>query len=1076
MGRSSTRSSSSRSSRGYPVEPGTAQKKYLQSTHPKHADEKLNEKLRTEGTFDEKHFVDEKKRVNNPRSNKMALRRGSRDGRKTESKQSLYFSKPTKESDDSSPKKKWSEKEIEELIFKYKKNDSYESARKKKHFDKRHTYQDTRTNYDSLSYRGNVLFRSENDPRGVYFDRGVSAATMAGTTAATTAATTAGDGGRVDDYAGLPLSSRRRHHLRDSPARGYHHRVSEHTDYYKRDSIISDLSCASGFLPSTCRGDYDREESATRGGRGTTWRDSHRCTSLNSDFHRGDPSVDYSKYSKCYKKRLSGNGIGDSHKKGINHMNESGKSSPLGNKNGEEIDLTGEYSDEESKEKKTCHNFSQDKKNLYETFFNLTNKYEKIKNKKGGSDQEGFKLDEADLRSRIKSCNGDQERQNRLIREDPLRSDNIFSSHFYKSRDSIFDKNGALFDKDRKKKNYADVADLENYVKAFDVKRSRFSRKDSNHRGGRLFKGVPYSDDILRHSSDDSCSYEVCSVRKGPKGGIQGSSSGEREGGKITRSLRGSPVKPFSSPHTLEEEPFRGSIPKRGKNSPANAHLGEKTNPFNADDTEVFSNHFKNAQLRESPLSHTSNDCSTLYDYVSYAKRRTKGYCESDAHLNSSPRGYHPSGVNDVCAKSRDRLSSLLSKIQTKKNYKNDDQNFSHFKSTTLRGSYLDGDDETFPLHSYATKNTHLEKSYKGGNLPSPRGRLPSRRSRRGEDDSPVSKLNIHDEVDVKNVSDSVGYSPVGSRGGHNGLISGDANDGSYGGKYHPGELPTDARKQSVRNSWREKKQIKNLLSYVCDEGGGERDEFLKSIGKKYLFTEGEELLNSILKLKKMKSSRQVGVDADEGGYDREDPKERYEKERTANHHSWKCNPAGRGSRANLGETASFKYLKNRSYTRPMHVGDFDVGGVPAADCADGVDGVDSGHCAGLYDHGYSGEYGEERSGERSAEHSRQHSRQHSGERADKEQRNPSRQGSPYYRDVLFLLFLYLLKIVCCLIRYLVQLALLLVVYAYHALRTKSLATIFISVVVAVPLFLLLLSVLILSYRSVNTEFFDRDI
>ncbi|GAB68537.1 hypothetical protein PCYB_134110 [Plasmodium cynomolgi strain B] len=1014
MGRSSTRSSSSfrcGGRRGYPVEPGDSQKKHLQSTHHKYADEKL----RTESKFNEKHFAEDKKRVNDFRSNKMALPRGSRDDKKTESKQMLYSSKPTKEYDNNnSPKKKWSEKEIEELIFKYKKNDKYESARKKNHFDKRHTYQDTRTNYDSLSYRGNVLFSSENDPRGVYFDRGASAATMAGTIAATTAGgTTAADGDKVDDYAGVSLSSRRRHDLRDSPSRVYYHRVSEHTDYCKRDSIISDLSCASGLLPSTCREDYDREESATRGGRDTIWRDSHRCTSLNSDDNRGDLAADY---SKCYKKRLSGNVIGDSRRKGMDHMNQSGKSTHLGNKNGEEIDLTGEYSDEESKEKKMYHNYSKDKKNLYGTFFNLTSKYEKVKNKKGDSHKEGFKLDEADVRSRIKSCNGDQVRQNKLIR-DPLRSDNTFSSHFYKSRDSNFDKISALFDTDRKKKKYADVADIENYVKGFDVKRSRFSRRDSNHKGERLFKGSPCFDDILKHSSDDSCSYEVCPVRKGPKEGIRGSSWGDREGGKTTKSLRGSPIKPFSPLHTLEKKSLRGSVTKRGKNSPTNVRLGEKTNPFNIDDTKVHSNHFKNTQLHGSPRSHASNDCSTLYDYVNYAKRGTRGYCDSDVHLNSSPRGYYPSGVNDVCAKSRDRFSSLLRKIQTKKNYKNDDPNFSHVKSTTWRrGSYLDGDDEMFPLHSYATKNTHFEKS----------------------------------------------------RGGHNGRSScppngrsGDGKDESYGGKFRTGELPKDVQKQCLRNSWREKKQIKNLLSYVCDEGGGERDEFLRNIGKKYLFTEGEELLNSILNLKKMKSSRQVGGDADEGGYDGDGPKECYEKERKANYHSWKYNPDGKSSKGNMGETVSFQYLKNRSYTRPMHVGDFDVGDAQAADCANGVDDRD---CADLYDHGYSGEYGEEHSGE------------HIGERTDKEQGNPSRQGSSYCRDVLFLLFLYLLKILYYLVRYLVQLALLIMVYFYHVMRTKSLATIFISVVVAVPLFLLLLSVLILSYRSVNTEFFDRDI
>ncbi|CAA9990450.1 conserved Plasmodium protein, unknown function [Plasmodium knowlesi strain H] len=1051
MGRRRTHSSSSflcGGGCGYQVETNGAQKKYLQSVDPKHADEKL----RTEGKFDEENFLDDKRQINSRRCNKMALPRGSRDDNKMESKQMLYLSKPRNEYDNNSSKKKWSEKEIEELIFKYKKNNSYESAQKKKHFDKRHTQHYMRTNYDSNFYRDDVLFRSENDPRGVYFDRGLSAGTMEATTAPTTRA----DGDKVDNYVGLSPSSRRRQNLRESPDGSYYHRVSEHTDYCKRDSIISDLSCASEFLPSTCKGDNDREEGVKHRGRRTTWRDSHRCISFNSDDNRGE-------YSKCYKKRLSENVVEDNRRNSMDHMNQSGKLKDVGNKNGEEIDLTEEYSDEESKEKKMCRNYSKGEENLYTTFLHLTNKYEKIKNKKVENDKEDFNVDEEDMRSRIMSCKGDHLRQNKLIR-DSLPSDNTSSSHFYKNRESNFDKNRELFDTDRKKKKYANIVDIENYVKGYNAKRSRFSRRDSNYKGERVFKGVPCYDDILKHSSDDFCSDGVYPIGKGSKDGIQGSSSCYPEGGKINKSLRGSSVKPFNPPHTLDEESFRGVVTRKGKNIPTYVRSGEKANHFNIDDMKIYSNRFKNMQLNDRPRSHDSNDCSTLYNYANIAKRRTTDYCDSDAHLNSSPRAYYTSAVNDACGKGRDRFSSLLSSIQTKNKSQNDDPKFSHFKSTTLRDSYVEGDYETCPLYSYTTKNTHLEKSYKEGNLPPPRGKLPSRRSRKVEDDSPVSKRNMPDVVEVENISYPDEHFHVSSRGDHHSRshyppidFSGNTNDGSYGGKCRTGELPTDTQKQCLRNSWPEKKQIKNLLTYLSDQGGEERSKFLRSIGKKYLLTQGEDLLNSILKLKKMKSSRQVRHDADQGGYENHRSKKRYEKERDVNNHSWKCDPYGQSSKANVGETVSFQYLKNRSYTRPMHVRDFDVGHTQAANCTNGVDDRED---FDLCDHGYSGEYGEE----------------DIEEHTEKEERNPRSQGSSYCRDVLFLLFLYLLKILYYLVRYLLRFALLLMVYFYHAMRTKSLSTIFISVVVAVPLFLFLLSVLILSYRSVNMEFFDRDI
>ncbi|GAW83060.1 hypothetical protein, conserved [Plasmodium gonderi] len=1086
-------------------------------------------------------------------------------------KKNTYFSKPKKEYVMNSPRKKLSEKQIDELILKYKKKKHHETFLTNNNPDKRHTYHNARTKYNTLSYDNSTLFQSENNHTDLH--DGIL------TSAATITATTLLDGDKLDDYQTLPFLSKKiqdqsistetaSHMLncnkRNSSLRRYNNRISEHTDYCKRDSIISDHpSCNSEAFPSTCRGDYDKVSISvdrsykpnqhrhrrymhdgyaqnrhtqygcshgnyTNGsckdngylydiyerdyytGSGRSRRGSIARTSLNSDYNHEEASREKFKY---YKKYLSENRISEKYKKGRDHMNKSDKIISTGEKGKEEIDMTKEYSDIESNENKMNYNYTQDKNYLYEAFFHLTNKSEKIKNKKEGKDTEETKLGTEDNRSRNKSCKVDSLRENEINRE-RLTNDKCFASYLDKCRNSSFDIQNVSVDKDNKKKKYGDVADLENYVKTHGKKTNEVIRNGySNHMGESTFRGVSCFDDILKYNSDDFCSYEI-ETKKGPKERKENSSN-VREHEKIEGTLRGRAIEPFGDQRTPGKESFTQDCMKQVKNknrsfASLDANSRVNLNVNHLDNTHLTSNHFKSTHLHVSTTSHASNDSSTLYDdYVNYSNRRAKNLYCNNGNLKNSMKCQPYDTTDDVCAISSHLISPHLTKEHKEKLQKNDESNPYSFKSTLLKSTYQDHHDINPDINSYTSKNTHLDKSCKWNNLLSPSRRLSNRKNKKVEPDPSIRKLYVNSDKNANTFNDFVVCSPCSASLNHNSQSYLIPENCSYGfkknsndeqnweevgtpelrnGEVRTGEVRTDevrtdeVRTDEVRTDemrademrlgnvqktsnkpFRPKKPTKKIQSSNGDKFGTEDNDFIRSIRKKYVFKEGDELLSSILNFRKKKKSEKNADTAHQEVQGFHTPKTFHKRESNENLNSGSNNNGSqnynrdttrKSNEINMDETASFMYLKNRTYTRPMHIDDFDSGGVHVVNDSNDEHSKE-------YDCSYSGQCSSEQNGENYS---------------NKGKRNSSCWSTPYYNDVFIHIFLYILKFLYYLFSYCMKIVILLIVYIFQIIIKKSFTTVVVSVVIAVPFFLFLLSVLILSYRSMNTEYFDKDI
>ncbi|KOB86751.1 hypothetical protein PFDG_02060 [Plasmodium falciparum Dd2] len=80
------------------------------------------------------------------------------------------------------------------------------------------------------------------------------------------------------------------------------------------------------------------------------------------------------------------------------------------------------------------------------------------------------------------------------------------------------------------------------------------------------------------------------------------------------------------------------------------------------------------------------------------------------------------------------------------------------------------------------------------------------------------------------------------------------------------------------------------------------------------------------------------------------------------------------------------------------------------------------------------------------------------------------------YNEIFFLIFIYFIKIICMFGKYVIQVILFISFFIYIYFKKKPYKSICTTVLVSFPVLLFCLSFIILSYRSFNTEYFDKDI
>ncbi|CRG95675.1 conserved Plasmodium protein, unknown function [Plasmodium gallinaceum] len=419
--------------------------------------------------------------------------------------------------------KKLSQKDIDELRYKYK-SDDYYGILYNNIYEKHHTCDNIKNKYNSLNY--NKILVKDNDNRSLYsyddiFDKNK----------------------RGSNSNLLFLSNRDYNNLNKNTFKIFNYegkknsnKVNENLEYCKNIINKNDNYNDEHFSPYN---DDDDEKYKM-----------HCYKSMNNEY-------DNLKGNFNYRKFITENFNSTNFKKSL------GSSSIL----------------EEDEEKKK---YTEDKKILYDTFFNITEKLEKIKNTKINKHKRNQDLGEE--KKEFYSNSLDNITKKIILNEKSL-DNNFYTKKKY---------NTCIYDNEMEKE-CDDLNDLKSYIKKFSPKKDTILVNDEDKE--RLNKGIIRNEDILKYNSVNHFCY--------------------------------------SEDKNVQKKDIKEKFMDNQLNN-------TKKKNMNLDNLSLNSNNLKSTQLHMSALSHGSNDYSTLYDYVNYTKNQTKDYYCDEKVYNLSKSTYLP--------------------------------------------------------------------------------------------------------------------------------------------------------------------------------------------------------------------------------------------------------------------------------------------------------------------------------------------------------------------------------------------------------------------------------------------------
>ncbi|CRH03981.1 conserved Plasmodium protein, unknown function [Plasmodium relictum] len=486
--------------------------------------------------------------------------------------------------------KKLSQKEIEKLRYKYKNNDYY-GMPYSNIYEKRHTCEDIKNKYNSLNY--NKLLINDNDNESLYsyddtFDKNI-----------------------IDSYNDSLLSNRDFNNLNKNNFKIFNYerkkngnRANENLEYCKKIINNNDNYHNEQFSPLS--DNYDKYKL-------------HNLKSINDKYDNLKSNHNYGKF-------LSENYISNNYRKSLGSINQL----------------------EEDEEKKK---YSQDKKNLFETFLNVTEKLEKIKNTKINKHKRNQGLEKE--RNGFYSNSMDNIIKERLLHEKSL-NNNFYNRKKY---------NTSFYDNETGKE-YGDLSDLKNYIKKFSPLKNTILVNGEDKE--KLSKGDKFYDDILKYNSVDSFCYP-----------------------------RGKDVLKKVSRENFDNDLIKEKYASNKLSNP-------KKKSTNLDSLSLTSNNLKSTQLHMSAISHGTNDYSTLYDYVNYTKNQTKDYYYDENMHNLSKSSYIAKYNNNRDIEKNHFLNDI-----NPENYKNDMKENYCSQLDKLGNSFLEINNE-LKSNIYTPKNFNI--------------------------------------------------------------------------------------------------------------------------------------------------------------------------------------------------------------------------------------------------------------------------------------------------------------------------------------------------------------------------------
>ncbi|SCM11041.1 conserved Plasmodium protein, unknown function [Plasmodium chabaudi adami] len=479
----------------------------------------------------------------------------------------------------------------------------------------------------------------------------------------------------------------------------------------------------------------------------------------------------------------------------------------------------------------------------------------------------------------------------------------------------------------------------------------------------------------------------------------------------------------------------------------------------NIDAESVNSNNIKSTQLHISRISHESNDFSTLYDYGNGSKYRHSNnnrdqsigahkrsqYLNRDKINNLFLENNKMSSTNLHTTNCSDPHKSIHNSQYT--NFGNYDINENNNNLSTTSNYYNNwrGSNTLLSASHISAKNKTRRKS---------KSRSRSRISRKYilTQNDEMENNNHYNAIDEENhISLSNKHNEILNRQGKYSL-----NDIRNGYNYHPDYAENyndmfcgvsifskDKKKKNMKKSANcdlpsklKKEMLLDSLLNHDDEHHEEMPYPEKGLHKK-------EINQRSGKLKKRHS-----IEEDRNIYNDDMFEE----------HINDPDPYQYGM---------FNNLKNRLFTRPMHIDDLNGDSYDANyDVNYGEQYGDSNFEANYY-YDYTQRY--------NSQNINNYNENFYGQN-NQDNNKKSSLSSLYFQEFFVLILIYIFKMIYYIIYYMFQFFKQFSIYLFNKINKVSLKYIIISVIVSLPFLLFVLSSVLLSYRSLNIDYYDRDI
>ncbi|CDU85125.1 conserved Plasmodium protein, unknown function [Plasmodium yoelii] len=595
----------------------------------------------------------------------------------------------------------------------------------------------------------------------------------------------------------------------------------------------------------------------------------------------------------------------------------------------------------------------------------------------------------------------------------------------------------------------------------------------------KVYTDLNYSDGITKYKSNASSLYN-------DKNTILNISELENydKNKTLINSYSGNPYfvdNKFEYTHQNDERKF-----KERKNS-GKKNMIDVGNSNNIDAESINSNNIKSTQLHISRISHGSNDFSTLYDYGNNSKcRHSNMIREKSIGGNKRSQCLNPDKMKNLFLESNKMPSNLHKSI-----HNSQCTNFSNYILNDSKDYHYSDDKYVYNRSSNGVSNNMSSNGWGGINTLAPTRQLSTknkiRRKSKSRNNSKISRkytLTKNNEMENSKHYNSVINDEKRISMSSNNILSKKNKDmlkkqGKYSlnsieNNYNYNDDPEYIENINENKDYNELFNGVNIFS---------KDKKKKNIKKNLNCNLSTKLKKDILLDTLLKHGDE---DHDEMSYSEKEFHKKNINKRNAklkkkyniqndrdiyNDYMVKQNT----NSPYTHQFSTFSNLKNRLFTRSMHIDDLNG------------DKYDANYDVG-YDDKYDANYGEQCDDsnfetncyfdytQRCNSKNTNNCNESLYDKNNKDDNKKSTLSSLYYQDIFVLFLIYILKFIYYFIYYIFHFFNQFTIYIFNKINKISLKCLIISVIVSLPLLLFVFSSLLLSYRSLNIDYYDRDI